>query len=568
MYKLAYALTLIFAFSNAIFAQFIPEEKPYRIALLGCIREYEPAPALWKYTEINADLALWVGDNIYADTEDDPSVIANGYQTLGNLEAFKAFKSQVLFLATWDDHDYGDNNENKHYALKKESKQLFREFWELEDKIPADQEGIYYSHYEVAHGAILQFIFLDVRYNRDEPEIDGEMLGESQWEWLEEELKVNADIRFIISGSQILLNKETGSETWDNYPSEKDRLFNLIKTTGAEGLVFLTGDQHYGEVARQNEALDYDAIELQFAGVNQIEDPEKNIYRVSSVASSRDSYAYIDVYPKDIETDKAHIQLSIIGINGQNEVSYRVNIDELKRNVNYLGQSRFKESTTLTAMHSFDHLDLRYAKTNAPTPASPKLEMQNDAGQLKINETSTYIFALFDEEGNRRSAFDTLHFEKLTPIPPVTHSNKKLTQGLHYKYKEGEYSQIPSFNEDIKKQGTISDLLIDEIAEQSDYFAIQFVGYISIPTSGAFTFSLRSDDGSNMYLHNKLFIENDGSHSARTRSNIVALDKGLHPIRIDYFEDYMGASLNLYWQLDDQPVEKVPASHYFIQVDN
>ena len=91
MYKLAYALTLIFAFSNAIFAQFIPEEKPYRIALLGCIREYEPAPALWKYTEINADLALWVGDNIYADTEDDPSVIANGYQTLGNLEAFKAF---------------------------------------------------------------------------------------------------------------------------------------------------------------------------------------------------------------------------------------------------------------------------------------------------------------------------------------------------------------------------------------------------------------------------------------------------------------------------------------------
>ena len=92
-----------------------------------------------------------------------------------------------------------------------------------------------------------------------------------------------------------MLNKETGSETWDNYPSEKNRLFNLIKTTGAEGLVFLTGDQHYGEVARKNEALDYDAIELQFAGVNQIEDPEKNIYRVSSVASSRDSYAYIDV---------------------------------------------------------------------------------------------------------------------------------------------------------------------------------------------------------------------------------------------------------------------------------
>lgn len=68
-----------------------------------------------------------------------------------------------------------------------------------------------------------------------------------------------------------------------------------------------------------------------------------------------------------------------------------------------------------------------------------------------------------------------------------------------------------------------------------------------------------------MYLQNTLFIENDGSHSARSRSNIVALKKGLHPLRIDYFEDYMGASLNLYWQLENQPVEKVPASSYFFR---
>ena len=567
MNRLVLTLILFYALPSTIHAQFIPEGEPFRIALLGCIREYEPAPALWKYTEIDADLALWVGDNIYADTEDDPDVIASGYQTLGNLEAFNVFKSQVLFLATWDDHDYGDNNENKHYTLKEESKQLFRQFWELEDKIPADQEGIYYSHYEQVQGATLQFVFLDVRYNRDEPGIDGDMLGEPQWQWLEKELRVRADIRFVVSGSQILLNKETGSETWDNYPSEKNRLFDLIKTTGAEGLVFVTGDQHYGEVARQDDVLDYDAIELQFAGVNQIEDPEKNIYRVSSVASSRDSYAFIDVYPNDVETDKAHIQLSIKGIDGQNEVLYRINLDELKRNVNYAGQRRFKEYTTLTAMHSFDHLHLRYAKTNAPTPVSPRLEMQNNAGQLNINETSTYIFALFDKEGNRRSAFDTLNFEKLEPISSINLSNEKLTQGLHYKYKEGEFSQIPSFVEDIKKQGEISDLLIHEIAEQSDHFALQFEGYIQIPKDGAYTFTLRSDDGSNMYLHDTLFIENDGSHSARSRSNIVALEKGLHPLRIDYFEDYMGASLNLYWQLDDQPIERVPASNYFIPID-
>lgn len=210
-------------------------------------------------------------------------------------------------------------------------------------------------------------------------------------------------------------------------------------------------------------------------------------------------------------------------------------------------------------------MHLRYAKNNALTPVSTRLEMKNGTGQLIVNETSTYILALFDEEGNRRSAFDTLYVEQLEPISPVDLDGKNLKQGLLYKYKEGEYREIPSFAEEFLKQGEITDLLINNIAEQSDHFAIQFEGYIRIPTDGAYTFTLRSDDGSNMYLHNTLFIENDGSHSARSRSNIVALKKGLHPLRIDYFEDYMGASLNLYWQLENQPVEKVPASSYFFR---
>ena len=161
------------------------KEQPYRIAILACIREYEPIPALQGYIDLHPDIALWIGDNIYADTEDDPQVITDGYAQLASYSTFQELKSSTPFYATWDDHDYGDNNENRHYPIKAESKKIFREFWELQDLIPADQDGIYYSFFKKVEGKNIQFIMLDTRYNLDAVSADGsgDVLGENQWKW-------------------------------------------------------------------------------------------------------------------------------------------------------------------------------------------------------------------------------------------------------------------------------------------------------------------------------------------------------------------------------------------------
>lgn len=97
-----------------------------RIALLGCLKQDRPAPALPKYLAAGPDICLWVGDNVYADTEDDPEFIRECYRTLEALPGFRELRDEVPFVVTWDDHDYGLNNLGEHYVLKDESKAIFQ----------------------------------------------------------------------------------------------------------------------------------------------------------------------------------------------------------------------------------------------------------------------------------------------------------------------------------------------------------------------------------------------------------------------------------------------------------
>jgi len=574
--KHIYILFLALLWPLFTFAQFQPEPDPFRINMLGCIRQYNPAPALASYPKLDADVSLWIGDNIYADTQTDPAIIQKSYEQLASFDAFQQLKEQTHFIATWDDHDYGDNNEGRYYPLKQKSKAIFRTFWGLEDKIPAERDGIYYSESMEVQNHTIQFIMLDTRFNRDDvdPLGRGDVLGENQWAWLENQLQKPADIRFIASGFQILLNKENGSETWMKFPNAHKRLMETIKTSGAEGVLFLAGDQHYAEVNRMENALDYDAIELQFASVNQIEDPENNVYRVSSVAASQHTYAYIDLFLGDYEEDQRYIQFTVKAHEtGETEVSYRVNLKELYRNVQISGAQKFKDSTIVRFNHGYDHLNLHITQ-NGTTPSvnSPFVPKNRE---ITLYETTTLKAALFDQQGNRRSIIYGYEVEKLTSLAPADIDEQHLTGGLHYVYVEGEYEKIPQFSgKNFKKEGIAHTFDPVTIAMRDDHYAIRYSGYIKIDKEGLYTFATRSDDGSKLSISGHLVVDNDGSHSEITRDGIILLKKGYHPIIIDYFEDYSGQSLQVMSSYGNgnerkrQSLENVSFDQLFVNMKN
>lgn len=543
LYKLIHKLFFLILLSEnyaLLNAQITPKkEGDFRIAVLGCIKQFEPLPAFSKYLNTDPDLCLWIGDNVYADAPDDPSFIKTCYDSLLLKPGFSDLRQYDL-MATWDDHDFGLNDAGKNYPFKEESKRMFREFWGLSAIIPENQDGIYYSRNFDVNGKNVQIIMLDVRYNRDDPDTNGDVLGEPQWNWFAKTLEKPANLRIVVSGFQILLDRHAGSETWDRFPVAKQRLFNTIKVVKAENLIFLTGDQHYGEVCRTRNTLDFDAIELQFAGVNQIEAPEFNPARVSPVIKSKHSVALIDIQMETSKEDVPHLLFQIMDATTNHiELTYRVNLDEIGLQLHFTEQKRFSDRHQVHLSHSYPNLEVRYTLDGSdPLISSPLY-----TAPITIDKTTKLKARLFTKEGESRSNVFISEYVKMQPIVGIK-SPKNRKAGLRYAYYEGDFQKLPDFKslKPVKKGITTSPDL-NEILHREDHFAIQYWGQFKVPETGVYEFYLVSDDGSKLRIAGDTIIDNDGSHSARMKTGVIALEKGWHPIEIEYFDDYEGQSL-------------------------
>lgn len=130
---------------------------------------------------------------------------------------------------------------------------------------------------------------------------------------------------------------------------------------------------------------------------------------------------------------------------------------------------------------------------------------------------------------------------------PAT-SAEKGAPGLRYEYLEIENGRCKAVdqmsNMTVKSSGVLPGFDISQ-APAEDHFGYIFEGYIDIPVKGIYRFYTHSDDGSQLFIDGRLVVDNDGGHSARRREGKIALEAGLHPIKLYYFEDYMGQELEV-----------------------
>lgn len=262
------------------------------IAFGSCNKQYLSQP-LWKEIIKNKPkLWLWLGDNIYGDTQ-DMGVMKRKYdQQLAN-SGYQELVKNTEVAGTWDDHDYGVNDGGTEYAKKKESQQLMLDFLGYPKDAPIrQQEGVYSSRTLSKDGHNVKVILLDSRYFRDQlqridgvyqPNSTGTILGEKQWKWLEQELtNSKADVHMIGCGIQFI-PEDHRFEKWANFPNERTRLFKLIAKTKAKNVVFISGDRHIAEVSKYKGALSEKPIyEVTASGLTHFwssSTPEVNRYR-------------------------------------------------------------------------------------------------------------------------------------------------------------------------------------------------------------------------------------------------------------------------------------------------
>jgi alkaline phosphatase D len=268
-----------------------------RIAFGSGNQEDQPQP-LWELIgRQRPQLWIWLGDNIYADTDKMQVMRAKYVQQLSN-PSYRKFVSQVPVIGTWNDHDYGKNNGGREYVARTASQQAFLDFFrESPNSARRKQAGVYASYTYGPAGKQVKVILLDVRYNRDPIDSNGSILGKTQWNWLERELRSsNAQIHIIVSGIQVVA-QDHRFEKWGDFPAERIRLQQLIADTETKGIIFLSGDRHIAELSRLDKnPAGYPLYDLTTSGLTHFSNAagETNRHRVSELVSAL-NYGTIDI---------------------------------------------------------------------------------------------------------------------------------------------------------------------------------------------------------------------------------------------------------------------------------
>jgi len=250
--------------------------------------------------------AIYPPMKIKGDTPLD--VLRNEYDQMMRNETLgyaKFIQSDFLvggIHGVWDDHDYGGNDRGREFTDKESRRDAYLDFLGVPRSDPRwERRGVYSS---IEFGASstdsldssemnaqqsnrVRVLFLDTRWHRDYhciPSVgstmiplgsviacatrwitagldlpnflptgagfcagDGDVLGEEQWNWLEQQLQQSsASVHVIISSVQVLTTNPV-VESWGHFPAARSRLLNLLASV--KGVVLLSGDVHHAEIA-------------------------------------------------------------------------------------------------------------------------------------------------------------------------------------------------------------------------------------------------------------------------------------------------------------------------------
>ena len=79
-------------------------------------------------------------------------------------------------------------------------------------------------------------------------------------------------------------------------------------------------------------------------------------------------------------------------------------------------------------------------------------------------------------------------------------------------------------------------------------FVIHATGFIHVKENTNVVFRLVSDDGSMLYIDDKLIVDNGGNHAMEAKEGETILKEGKNPFKVEYYQGGGGKGLSLQWR--------------------
>jgi alkaline phosphatase D len=316
---------------------------PIKILFGSCLHQDKPQPIWQAMNQERADLFVLLGDNVYGDTEDMQELKAK-YAKQWATSGMQTMLANTLTIGIWDDHDFGENDAGAEYPQKEASRQIMLDYFNVPKDSPRRTrvDGIYTSHVLTQADITVQIILPDLRWNRSPLESVGSfkymlskapndlgpyipskdeattMLGETQWQWLEEQLQQPADMRVLATSLQFL-PEFSGWESWANLPHERQRFLALLDKYQIDNLVIVSGDTHWSEfsqITRNNQKLLW---EMTASGLTEEwKNVSPNEHRVGK-SYAKANYGVIELLGKQLT-------MSIKNVSGNTVMSHTIEL--------------------------------------------------------------------------------------------------------------------------------------------------------------------------------------------------------------------------------------------------
>lgn len=324
-----------------------PTRRLERIGIGSCFHQNRDGALLDTALRSRPDLFLFMGDNVYGDTRSpDLNELVGAYAAALARPDYRRFRAAMPMVAVWDDHDFGLNDAGVSYAWKQATRPLFFDFWNVPADAPRRQTaGIYDAFITGPTGARVQVILLDTRSFRDDwtpsptrgapgaeayienPDPQRAILGETQWQWLETQLRQPADVRIIVTSYQLVADGH-GYECWRLFPHERARFRALVARTRANGIVLVSGDRHRAGIYRDATGVPYALHEMTASAINMGSNGEHR----EEAGPNRlgPSFSANNVGLITLDWDQRQIGLAILDAQDRTVLSHRIAMADLR----------------------------------------------------------------------------------------------------------------------------------------------------------------------------------------------------------------------------------------------
>ncbi len=215
----------------------------------------------------------------------------------------------------------------------------------------------------------------------------------------------------------------------------------------------------------------------------------------------------------------------------------------------------FVKSLEVSITSGSEALEVRYTLDGSEPSRSSAIA----SGHVVLDHSATVKARSF-QGGKPVSPLASAEFKRVAPSAAAAQGGAM--PGLECVIYPGSFERVPDFGKELPATRRIEPAPRLPQGFKKEHEARRYMGFVDVPSSEAWVFTLESDDGAQLWIDGQLVVDNDGLHGALAKSGVAVLEAGPHPIVVGWFNATGGAALDLSWKSGSHASEAVPVSAF------